>query len=309
MTDVASSLIRFGTSSWNYPGWQGLVYTRSYRSKAEFSRRCLEEYAQYPLFGCVGIDHAFYRPPSPAQLRGYALQTPPTFRWVSKVWERVTIPKYPMHARYGEHRGLVNPDFLSAALFSREVLESYGKDADVRARTGPFIFQFPTIAPKVMAAPEFFERLHAFLRGIPQEFQYAIEVRNPEFLGGAYFRLLAEYPQVTHCFNHWNFMPPLREQMRYAADAGGLVAPFYVARALTPLGVSYEAAVKLFSPYQEIRRENPELRADLIRFARRAIETKRDAYILVNNRAEGCAPLTIQAVRKGVSGAPCEAGS
>ncbi len=297
MNDSIPDSIRFGTSSWNYPGWQGLVYTKSYRSKAEFTRCSLEEYAQFPRFRCVGIDHAFYRPPSPAQLRGYALQTPSTFRWVSKVWERVTIPKYPTHARYGEHRGLVNPDFLNAELFSREVLESYGRDADVRVRTGPFVFQFPTIASKILQTPEFLERLGAFLQAIPNEFQYAIEVRNPEFLSTSYFQLLTKFPHVTHCFNHWHYMPPLCEQMRIAASAGGLVSPFYVARALTPLGVSYEAAVKLFSPYQEVRRENPELRADLVRLARRAIETKRDAYILVNNRAEGCAPLTIEAVQ------------
>src|SRR2546430_4889844 len=54
--------IRFGTSTWTYDGWAGEVYHRSYRS-AQPARR-LEEYARYPLFRTVGIDSAFYEPPS-----------------------------------------------------------------------------------------------------------------------------------------------------------------------------------------------------------------------------------------------------
>ena len=54
--------IRFGTSSWNYPGWRGLVYQRSYRGRGA-SAAMLEEYARFPLFRTVGIDSTFYAPP------------------------------------------------------------------------------------------------------------------------------------------------------------------------------------------------------------------------------------------------------
>ena len=37
--------IRIGTSSWNYPGWRGLVYHRDYEGKGT-STRMLEEYAR-----------------------------------------------------------------------------------------------------------------------------------------------------------------------------------------------------------------------------------------------------------------------
>ncbi|HZA92615.1 MAG TPA: hypothetical protein VE420_08305, partial [Gemmatimonadales bacterium] len=39
----------FGTSTWNYPGWQGLVYHKDYGSKGA-ATRMLEEYAAFPLF-------------------------------------------------------------------------------------------------------------------------------------------------------------------------------------------------------------------------------------------------------------------
>ena len=64
-----SPLIRFGTSTWTYEGWQGQVYQKQYH-KTTFARECLGEYCQYfyndngaPLFRTVGNDSTFYRPP------------------------------------------------------------------------------------------------------------------------------------------------------------------------------------------------------------------------------------------------------
>src|ERR1044072_5008634 len=62
--------IKFGTSTWTYDGWSGDVYHRVYRG-AQPARR-LEEYARYPLFRTVGIDSAFYDPPSEEEVRADA---------------------------------------------------------------------------------------------------------------------------------------------------------------------------------------------------------------------------------------------
>src|SRR5437016_13861698 len=80
--------IRFGTSTWTYDGWFGDVYHRRYRGPQPAQR--LEEYARYPLFRTVGIDSAFYDPPSEAELASYAKALPPAFPCVSTVWERIT---------------------------------------------------------------------------------------------------------------------------------------------------------------------------------------------------------------------------
>ncbi|MGH7527508.1 MAG: DUF72 domain-containing protein, partial [Gemmatimonadales bacterium] len=61
--------VRFGSSSWNYPGWRGLVYRRDYGTKGA-ATRMLEEYAAFPLFRTVGIDSSFYAPPTEEVLRG-----------------------------------------------------------------------------------------------------------------------------------------------------------------------------------------------------------------------------------------------
>src|SRR5439155_16539555 len=108
--------LRFGTSTWTYDGWFGDVYHRRYRGPQPASR--LEEYARYPLFRTVGIDSAFYDPPSEAELASYAQALPPGFPCVSKVWERITA-KQPGLA------GMRNPDSLNAAVFKDSVLGPY----------------------------------------------------------------------------------------------------------------------------------------------------------------------------------------
>ena len=292
--DELPAMIHFGTSTWTYEGWKGLVYRREYKSEREFKAETLREYAECPLFRCVGIDATFYNPPAPSLLQRYASQVPPSFVWLSKVWQRLTIPRYPSHARYGKLAGTLNPEFLNAAVFKEKVLANY-MDPKVRGHTGPFIFQFGTISPSALEMQDFLGELQAFLSELPHEFRYAVEVRNPEYLCESYFSILNQNG-ATHCFNHWNYMPPLREQMKAAARAGGLTAPFFVSRILTPRGVDYAQAVARFKPYRTIQQPNAEMRRDVVRLAHRALERGCAAYILVNNRAEGNAPMTINAI-------------
>src|SRR5947209_18815489 len=108
--------IKFGTSTWTYGGWAGDVYHRAYRG-AQPARR-LEEYARYPLFRTVGIDSAYYDPPSEELLTAYARSLPPGFPCVSKVWDRIT-------ARRLDEK--LNPDFLNADLFKEAVLEPFAR--------------------------------------------------------------------------------------------------------------------------------------------------------------------------------------
>lgn len=289
--------IRFGSSTWTYPGWKGIIYRDHYSSERDFKARSLGEYSRCPLFRSVGIDHTFYRPATRKLFETYAKLVPADFVWLSKVWERITIAEYPRHARYGKNAGRINPDFLNAELFSAEILNAC-RDAAVRTHCGPFVFQFAPLAPDTLQRIDFIARLRDFLAALPHDFRYAIEIRTPELLRREYFDILNRYDNVTHCFNHWHMMPPLHYQMRCAAEAGGLRSQFLVARILTPLGVSYENAVKLFQPYDRVKRANPEMRKDVVRFVRRALERDAETFIIVNNRAEGHSPATIDALTR-----------
>ena len=50
----------FGTSSWSFPGWKGLVYSAA-RTQTALARDGLREYAAHPLLTTVGVDRSTTR--------------------------------------------------------------------------------------------------------------------------------------------------------------------------------------------------------------------------------------------------------
>ncbi len=283
--------VRFGTSSWNYPGWRGLVYHRDYQGKGT-SARMLEEYAAFPLFRTVGIDSSFYAPPTEETLRGWAHHLPPGFPCVSKVWDQITVQTH-SQARNPARAGQANPDFLNPDVFLEAVYEPYQQHFADHA--GPFVFEFQSIPRRSGMGPsEFADRLDAFFSVLPRDGRYAVEIRNEEFLTPMYFAVLREHG-VAHVFNSWTRMPPIGDQLDLPGSVPG---GFIVARALLRTGRTYDEAVDAFAPYDRIQDPNPELRRDLVRLIARAVETRIPAYLLLNNRAEGSAPLTIAAIAR-----------
>lgn len=281
--------VRFGTSTWNYPGWQGLVYHRDYGPKGA-PTKMLEEYAAFPLFRTVGIDSSYYGPPTEDVLRGYAEHLPAGFPCISKVWSQVTVHRF-TKAQDPSRAGKVNADFLNPDLFVEEIYQLYQRHFP--HNTGPFVFEFQTLAKSGgIDADTFATRLDEFFSALPREGQYAVELRNEEFLTPMYFAVLREHG-VGHVFNSWTRMPPIGHQLDLPNSITG---PFIVARALLRPGRTYDEAVDAFAPYDRIREPNPKLRRDVVRLVETARRTRIPAYLLVNNRAEGSAPLTIAAI-------------
>jgi hypothetical protein len=84
-TDVAPELaavaqqlpcgLYLGTSSWTFPGWQGLVYAQTV-SEGHLARHGLAAYAQHPLLRAVGLDRTYYAPLPRADFAAYAAAVP-----------------------------------------------------------------------------------------------------------------------------------------------------------------------------------------------------------------------------------------
>lgn len=289
LRETIPSNVRFGTSSWTYPGWKGLVYARDYPATGA-SADMLAEYARFPLFGTVGIDSSFYGPLTEKSLAGYADALPPGFPCVSKVWDRITVHTF-AKAREKNRAGQLNPDFLNAELFLSDVWDPL--ERHFAEHRGPLVFEFQAIARQDKVSPQqFADRLDQFFGKLPPAGGYAVEVRNAEFLTPAYFAVLREH-DVAHVLSSWTRMPSIGMQLELP---GALTASFLLARALLRPGRYYADAVDAFAPYDQIRDPNPELRGDLVRVVEAAERLRIPAYILVNNRAEGSAPLTIAAV-------------
>jgi uncharacterized protein YecE (DUF72 family) len=287
---LAAEGIWIGTSSWKYEGWLGQIYlrdryvTRGRFSKKRFEAECLAEFAE--TFPTVCGDFAFYQFPSPEFWQKLFTTAPPGLQIALKAPEEVTCERYPKHARYGPRAGMLNEAYFNAEAMKALFLELL---APYVTSLGPIIFEFGSRTAEIS---EFVGGLDRFLASLPSGFRYAVEVRNREFLAPRYFDALRSH-SVAHVFSSWTRMPSISEQM---AIPGAFTADFTVTRALLRPGRPYEEAVAIFSPYEEVRDENPEARAALRAMIRKMREEKRLGYIFVNNRLEGNAPMTIESV-------------
>jgi hypothetical protein len=93
-------------------------------------------------------------------------------------------------------------------------------------------------------------------------------------------------------------MPPVSEQM---ALTGSRTNPELIAaRFLLKPGRKYEDAVKAFQPYDKTKEVNPEARAAGATLIQEGTATpNRKTFIYVNNRLEGNALLTLEAMVAG----------
>jgi uncharacterized protein YecE (DUF72 family) len=277
--------VRFGTSSWSFPGWRGLVYSEK-RTASQLARDGLREYARHPLFGTVGVDRSYYAPVRDQDFKRYAEQLPDGFPCCCKAPARVTSAMKP-------ERGSAepNPDFLSADRFVDDLLGPVARS--FRTHAGPFILQFPPAIRRSGLEPAaLFEGLDRFLSRLPREFQYAVEVRDRVLLGSRYAQVLSRHG-AAHVYSAWTAMPLPGEQ----ADLVPIEAmPFVMVRLLLRPGATYEQQREAFAPFDRLVAPDERMRDQVVDLVGKALARAIPAYVLVNNKAEGSSPLTIEAL-------------
>lgn len=291
---LADDGVFIGTSSWKYPGWCGLVYdeqrylTRNKFSEAKFNRECLAEYAE--TFRTVCVDAGYYQFPSEAYLAGLCAQVSDGFRFAFKVTDEITVKKFPNLPRFGARAGTMNANFLNADMFRRLFL---GPCESLRSKIGPLIFEFSTFHKQDFEhGRDFVAALDQFLSALPKGWEYGVEMRNKNWLQPEYFEMLRRHG-VAHVYNNWTRMPPILEQL---AIDGIETADFSASRFLLQPGTTYEQAVKAYQPYRELQAPNEAARTAAGMILRISLVKKRRSYLYVNNRLEGCAPLTIDGI-------------
>ena len=283
----------FGTSSWRYAGWCGILYDEDHYlwgthfSKKRFSDHCLEEYAQ--TFRSVCVDATYYALPRKRFLEGIMEQTPPEFVFSFKVPDDLTIRTYPNLAGFGARAGKINDFFLSPGLLEMGFLRRL---EPYRERVGALIFEFSHFHPgEFEHGRDFVAALDDFLSRVPKGWDYAVEIRNANWLHPEYFEMLASHG-VAHVYNQWTRMPPVLEQLAArAAEAN----PFVVARFLLTPGRSHDWAKEQFAPYHQLREVDPGARQAMIRLLHEGMARSggRRTYLYVGNELEGNALHTI----------------
>ena len=295
--------LRLGTSSWSFPGWEGIVYAAR-RSVQDLARDGLGEYARHPLLTTVGIDRSFYAPVPDADYARYAAQLPPGFPCVSKAPHAIVAQTIARGAA-GEGGapapggdGVLepNPDFLSAARFverhARPLLSAF------RGHAGPVLLELPPIGPADRLPPrDFLARLDACLGALPRALRYAVELRERAYLTPEYREVLAAHG-VAHAYTYWRAMPLPGAQARVVPVTN---APFALVRLSLKPGRRYEQEEARFRPFDRIVEPDLAMRDEVARIVWEAAEASMESYVLVNNKAEGCAPLTVRALAERVA--------
>lgn len=267
--------IRMGTSSWTFPGWP--IWAAKYPMD-RLVEEGLRAYATHPLFRTVGVDRTWYRPIPASEFASMRAQVPPDFSFLVKAHEDVTMIKFPRHARYGARSGERNARFLDLGYAMDEVVGPFIEGlAD-----GVLLFPF---APQNLPR-NFPDRLDRFLRELPRgPWRYAVEVRNAEALTPAYADVL-EANHVLPALVGWAGMPDVLEQARRTR---ALTRPERVVRWMLHPGLVYEQAKDQYAPFNKLAAPDPAGREAVVEVIRGA----KAAWVVVNNKAEGCGPLSI----------------
>jgi len=297
LAQLAAQNVFIGTSSWKYSGWCGLLYDESryaWRGKfaeTRFDKQCLAEYAE--VFKTVCVDAAYYRFPDKSYLERMVAQVPDDFQFSLKVTDDITIKKFTNLPRFGLRAGKPNENFLNADLFASAFVRPC---EPFKRNIGLLIFEFSKFYPSdYQHGRDFVADLDTFLGKLPSGWRYGIEIRNKNFLHPDYFAALSRHG-VTHVYNSWADMPTVSEQWQMPGSR--TTANLVGARFLLTPGRTYKEAVDLFSPYKETKEPSTEARAAGAAMIRQsyAVKTANGTFIYVNNRLEGNALFTIDAM-------------
>jgi uncharacterized protein YecE (DUF72 family) len=292
--------LRLGTSSWYFPGWDGLVWDGEYE-QAQLSKEGLRAYAQHPLLRTVSLDRAFYRPLTVSQYAAYAAQVPDDFRFVVKAPSLIADAS--LRGDDGKslsHNALfLDPD-TTLREFLRPALEGLGH------KLGALVFQLSPLPGLMLATiDQQIAKLDALLAALPDlrlaapDAVVAVEVRNREWLTPAFTAVLKRH-RATYCLGLHAKMPPIAEQLPIlrALWPGPLVCRWNLHMRHGAFG--YESAREEYAPFDKLVDPDPETRQQLARVIAGTVAHGVLAYVTLNNKAEGSAPLSIAALAQAV---------
>lgn len=160
--------LHIGTSAFTAAGFSGSFYP------AELQPR---DYLAYyaTRFSTVEIDATFYHAPTRSTVAGWAAKTPENFIIAAKVPQQITHEKC-----------LVDCDSDFSEFIS--TMDLLGN------KLGPLLFQFPYFDKEAFGTGEdFLARLTPFLKKLPKDHRFAIEIRNKHWLNERFADLLRDF--------------------------------------------------------------------------------------------------------------------
>ena len=301
--------VHLGTSSWSFPGWRGLVWAGT--PDGDFlAREGLGAYTAHPLLNLVGVDRSFYRPVPTKDWQRYHDQACPKAAFLVKGPQSAVWARFPDHPRWGSQRGQDNADILNAQHIMDTTLAPMCRRLPGRRLV--LVLQLPPQSLDSLGGERrFAERLQQCMSELASSARktqlntgkqviLAVAPRTSGGLGSAYVRAL-EDSGATHCVAVHPTMPSVQAQ--HLAVLQHLPRRPFVARWMLGVPLPYARAKARYAPFDRIVDADPRVRRALARRIREAVRSAGGlAFVAINNKAEGSAPLTIVGLAEQVVG-------
>ncbi len=160
--------LRIGTSAFTAAGWETAFYPRGMKP-ADY----LTFYAT--KFNAVEVDSTFYRSPSKATVQGWDRKSPDGFLFAAKVPRSITHDKVLADCEAEFKEFVQTMDLLGGKL-------------------GPLLLQFGYFNKKAfVGVNDFLARLRPFLKKLPKDHKFAVEIRNKNWLVPQFIETLREH--------------------------------------------------------------------------------------------------------------------
>jgi uncharacterized protein YecE (DUF72 family) len=280
-------MIRFGTCSWKYDSWVGLVY-----SDAK-NKNYLSQYSK--KFNTVEIDQWFWSlfPPLKAVLpdkkvvEEYEKSVPDDFLFTIKVPNSITLTHFYKQGKEDELKP--NPFFLSAELFNNFL----NAISSLKDKIGCLIFQFEYLnKQKMNSLSEFQMKFTEFARlrnnKIPP---IGIEIRNPNYLNERYFSFLKDL-DIVPVFLEGYYMPPVTEVFTKYKK---FISKIAILRLHGPDRTGIEKIAN--ENWNQIYINRDKEIASIVKMIKELQSNEIDLFVNVNNHFEGSAPLTLEKIK------------
>ncbi len=280
-------MIRFGTCSWKYDSWRGILYSD------EVNINYLKEYSSH--YSTVEIDQWFwslYAPdkvvlPNTKTVEDYKNSVPKDFFFTIKVPNSITLTHF--YNRDKKEPLIVNPYFLSINIFE-DFLETL---KPIKENIGCLILQFEYLnKQKMNSFSAFQEKIYEFRSSLPNDIPpIGIEIRNPNYLIQQYFEFLQDL-KFINVFLEGYYMPPAAGVYEHFKN---YIQDMSIIRLHGPDRKGIEKiAIDDWNKIYIDREKEINLIVEMIKDLN---NKKVDLFVNVNNHFEGSAPLTIERIK------------
>ncbi len=149
-------MIRIGTSGWSYKDWAGNFYPSNLDDTGYLSYYATK-------FNTVEIDSTFYGVPRKTTIENWYKSVPDDFKFSAKFPQSIT------------HKSDLTD-------IDEELTKFLNTISGLKEKLGPLLMQFP-----YSFKPEMSGNLFNFIKSLPNDFEYVLEVRNKKWLNDKFY--------------------------------------------------------------------------------------------------------------------------